>query len=52
MNPQWLTWVQQLQAIAQNGLAYSENVFDSERYEQLRVVAAEILAAKPRIAVL
>ena len=45
MNPQWLTWVQQLQAIAQNGLTYSENVFDSERYEQLRVVAAEILAA-------
>ncbi len=44
MNPQWLTWAQQIQAIAQNGLAYSQNVYDIERYEQLQAVAAEMLA--------
>ena len=45
MNPQWLAWVQQLQAIAQNGLAYSDNIYDIERYEQLQGLAAEILAS-------
>lgn len=44
MNPQWLAWVQQLQAIAQNGIAYSENAYDVERYEQLRAIAVEMLA--------
>ncbi|MEZ4617785.1 MAG: NUDIX hydrolase N-terminal domain-containing protein [Caldilineaceae bacterium] len=44
MNPQWLTWAQQIQAIAQNGLAYCDNVYDIERYEQLQALAVEILA--------
>ena len=42
--PQWLEWAQQLQAIAQNGLAYCKNDFDIERYHQLRVIAAQIMA--------
>ncbi len=41
---QWIEWAQQLQAIAQNGLAYSQNPFDIERYQNLRVIAAQIMA--------
>jgi ADP-ribose pyrophosphatase YjhB (NUDIX family) len=44
-NTQWFTWAQQLQAIAQCGLQYSENVFDRERYEQIRALALQMLAA-------
>jgi ADP-ribose pyrophosphatase YjhB (NUDIX family) len=45
MNPTWLDWAQRLQAIAQNGLTFSRDHFDIERYEQLRAIAAEIMAA-------
>lgn len=38
----WLSWVQQLQAIAQSGLAFSPDVFDRERYVQLLHLAATI----------
>src|SRR3712207_3629087 len=41
----WLLWVKRLQAIAQDGLTYTEDGYDVERYEQLREIAAEILAA-------
>ena len=44
MEPKWLEWTQKLQAIAQNGLTFSENVFDIERYKALRAIAAEIMA--------
>jgi hypothetical protein len=43
--PKWLAWVQQVQAIAQDGLAYAPNPFDVERYEKLRELAAQITAA-------
>jgi ADP-ribose pyrophosphatase YjhB (NUDIX family) len=46
MIPQWLGWVQRLQAIAQNGLTYAENHFDRERYQAVREVAAEMMAAQ------
>jgi ADP-ribose pyrophosphatase YjhB (NUDIX family) len=45
MNPTWLDWARRLQAIAQNGLTFSRDHFDIERYEQLRAIAAEIMAA-------
>jgi ADP-ribose pyrophosphatase YjhB (NUDIX family) len=45
MNPQWLDWMQRLQAIAQTGLAYARDPFDIERYEAVREIAAEIAAA-------
>jgi len=45
MTPRWLDWAQRLQAIAQTGLAFTENPFDSERYQQIREIAAEMLAA-------
>lgn len=43
--PRWLDWVQELQAIAQTGLAYDKDPFDSERYLRIRHIAAEIAAA-------
>src|SRR5262245_31865612 len=46
MNPAWLDWAQRLKAIAQNGLTFSRDHFDIERYEQLRAIAAEIMAAQ------
>ena len=45
MDPEWLRWVKRLQAIAQDGLTYAQDDYDVGRYEQLREIAAEILAA-------
>jgi len=45
MEPQWLSWTKRLQAIAQNGLTYAKDYYDKERYEQLRQVASEMMAA-------
>jgi ADP-ribose pyrophosphatase YjhB (NUDIX family) len=45
MDPDWLRWVKRLQAIAQDGLTYTRDGYDLGRYEQLREIAAEILAA-------
>lgn len=45
MDPSWLDWAKRLQAIGQNGLTYNDNGFDVERYEAVRQVAAEIMAA-------
>lgn len=44
MDRKWLEWAKRLQAIAQNGLTYSRDHFDIERYEQVREIAAEIMA--------
>lgn len=44
MDFQWLEWAKKLQAIAQNGLTYSKNPFDVERYQSLSTIAAEIMA--------
>ena len=30
--PDWLRWAREIQAIAQNGLAFSPGVYDRERY--------------------
>ena len=45
MSIPWLDWARRMQAIAQNGLAFAKDPFDQERYEQLRQLAAEVLAA-------
>src|ERR1043166_5994359 len=45
MEARWLEWVRRLQAIAQNGLMFSKDPFDRERYEHGQSVAAEILAS-------
>jgi ADP-ribose pyrophosphatase YjhB (NUDIX family) len=43
--PRWLGWIKRLQAIAQDGLTYSSDDYDLGRYEQLRELATEMLAA-------
>lgn len=40
----WLDWAKQIQAIAQTGLTYSKDVYDIERYEQLRQLSIDILS--------
>ena len=42
--PNWLHWAQQIQAIAQTGLTYTEGMYDRERYHALQQIAAEIMA--------
>lgn len=39
----WLNWAIELQSIAQCGLAYAQNDYEIERYEQLRNISAEML---------
>jgi ADP-ribose pyrophosphatase YjhB (NUDIX family) len=43
MEPRWLAWAKQIQAIAQTGLAYGKDIYDVERFEQLRELAVEIM---------
>ena len=47
--PPLLEWARILQAIAQTGLAYEPRVYDVERYEQVRRIAAEMLADPERL---
>lgn len=41
---QWLDWARRLQAIAQNGLTYTENPYDVERFKQIQEIASEMMA--------
>ncbi|MFN2563384.1 MAG: NUDIX hydrolase [Gemmatimonadaceae bacterium] len=43
--PPWLLWARRIQALAQSGLAYARDPYDIERYEALRDVAVEMVAA-------
>lgn len=45
-NELWLQWAVELQALAQAGLTYGKDVYDRERYQRIREISAEILAAK------
>ena len=42
--PQWLIWAQKLDALAQAGLTFTQNVFDIERYHKIREITAEIVS--------
>ncbi|MBN2312505.1 MAG: NUDIX hydrolase [Sedimentisphaerales bacterium] len=46
MDPVWLQWAKELAAIAQNGLTFSENAYDIERYQAIRRIAAEMMSAR------
>ncbi len=48
---QWLDWAKELQAIAQNGLTYTKDKFDKERFERLREISAEIMSAYSGLAI-
>ena len=41
---QWLTWITELQAMAQNGLTYVKDIYDKERYERLRELSAQMMS--------
>ena len=44
MRPHWLELARRFQALAQNGLAYCKDPYDRERYEEIRSLAAEMIA--------
>lgn len=46
MDPKWLDWVRRLQSMAQNGLTYSKDPYDVDRYNTLLDIAAEIVASQ------
>lgn len=39
----WLDWAIELQALAQAGLFYSKDIYDIERFQRIREIAAEML---------
>jgi ADP-ribose pyrophosphatase YjhB (NUDIX family) len=45
MDARWADWASRLNALAQNGLTFSRDPFDIERYTSVRNIAAEIVAA-------
>jgi len=44
MSDPWLGWFKELQSIAQNGLTYSKDPFDLQRFEVLRELASRMIA--------
>lgn len=40
----WLDWAIELQAIAQNGLTFSNDLYDVERYHRIREISSEIIS--------
>ncbi len=50
-NEKWLQWAVELQSLAQAGLTYGKDVYDLERYERIREIAAEMVAFKSEISV-
>ncbi|GAF12534.1 MutT/Nudix family protein [Bacillus sp. JCM 19046] len=43
MEQKWIHWARKMHAIAQSGIAFSRDVYDLERYEELRSLSAEIM---------
>ncbi len=43
--PDWMSWMREIQAIAQTGLAFNPNPYDRERYQNLRALATRIASA-------
>ena len=43
--PKWLEWAVELQALAQAGLFYSKDIYDIERFQRIRDIAAEMLVS-------
>ena len=42
IEPKWLPWARELQALAQTGLAFTRDLYDQDRYKRLRQISAEI----------
>lgn len=45
MNPKWLDYARRLQAIAQDGMAFSPGPYDEERYRAIRAISVEMMSA-------
>lgn len=43
MKYKWLEWAKRIQSLSQAGLTFSKDVYDMERYEELRKISAEIM---------
>ncbi|WP_404450696.1 NUDIX hydrolase [Virgibacillus necropolis] len=43
MSYKWLEWAKRIQSLSQAGLTFSKDVYDVERYEELRSISAEIM---------
>ncbi|MDM8099995.1 MULTISPECIES: NUDIX hydrolase [Oceanobacillus] len=43
MSDKWLEWAKQIQSLAQAGLTFTNDMYDKERYEQLRTLSIEIM---------
>jgi ADP-ribose pyrophosphatase YjhB (NUDIX family) len=48
-DPKWIQWVRSLQAISQTGLHFTKDSYDTERYEQIGQIAAEMLALRSNL---
>lgn len=48
-NEKWLKWAVELQSLAQAGLYYGRDVFDRERYERIRAIAAEMISSQTQL---
>lgn len=44
-NRKWLDWAIELQALAQAGLFYSKDIYDIERFQRIRQIAAQMLVS-------
>lgn len=51
MNDKLLEWAIRIQSIAQAGLMYGRDPYDKERYEQLRLIAAEMVSERTDVSV-
>lgn len=51
MEPQWLTFGKRLHAIASNGLHFTQDPYDRERYEEIETIASEMLASLANVSV-
>ncbi|WP_346206523.1 NUDIX hydrolase [Caldifermentibacillus hisashii] len=49
MEPKWLEWAKEQQSIAQAGLTYSRDVYDLERFEQIREISMEIMSQYTKV---
>ena len=47
--PNWFKWAQEIQALSQTGLNYSQNEYETLRYNRLKEIAAEIIASHSEI---
>jgi ADP-ribose pyrophosphatase YjhB (NUDIX family) len=46
LEPDWLAWAREVQAIAQTGLTFSNDQYDRDRYIALESLAARVMAAQ------